>query len=211
MAIWFMYTVKDCWDWTVEKIPRAPWNTSLSNEKKSLKIHKWYLWDLVVPDTDIIISSNSWFETHQERVEGKPVDLMDITNEKVIQLLESWQWMQSEEWILFDIFGLQWMVALFDYYFSWTPIKKLHDLLLPINSKYLKLMHNFPDWILAEMNNNISGSPFVAHNILEKSNWDIHFIDTDHRPLDPQHPLNLLWNWITKKALKDIRIKRNDK
>jgi hypothetical protein len=45
---------------------------------------------------------------------------------------------------------------------------------------------------------------------LEDEKGDIHFIDTDYRPLDVFHPLNMIWNWITQKALKDVKQIRLD-
>jgi hypothetical protein len=35
-------------------------------------------------------------------------------------------------------------------------------------------------------------NPFIAYNILEDEKGDIHFIDTDYRPLDVFHPLNMI-------------------
>jgi hypothetical protein len=74
----------------------------------------------------------------------------------------------------------------------------------------LKAIHEFPEWLLQEMNNQ-NWNPFLAHNMIEDKEWVIHFIDTDHRPLDPMHPLNLVGNWITQKALKDINNQRSKK
>lgn len=219
---WFMYEVIDKGDWTVEKKPRKSEVTSSEREEESLKIHKKYLWDLIVPDTDIYLanwSENGDFEVHQEKIiKWTPVDLINTTNEKVFQLLESWKEMQRENNILFDIFGMKWMIDLFNYYYSWTPIKTINDLLLPANAEYLKMMHNFPVWLLDKMNKS-NWNPFLAHNILEDSKWDIHFIDTDYRSLDFKDllkwdrnvPLNKVWDWITKKALKDLSKNRYNK
>ncbi len=212
-VIWngFMYTVIDKWDWTVEKIPRKAWNTSSEKEKSSFELHKKYLWDLIVPDTDIfipkkkIISSSDNFEVYQDKIiRWNPVDLINTTNEKVIELLASWSEMQKDNKVLFDVFWLEWMVQLFEHYFKWTPIKSFNDLFLPANAKYLKIMHNFPLWLLEEMHLK-ELNPFIAYNILEDEKWDIHFIDTDYRPLDVFHPLNHIWNWITQKALRDVK------
>jgi hypothetical protein len=37
------------------------------------------------------------------------------------------------------------MVNLFNYYFKNSPIKKINDFFLPINQKYLKAIHEFPE------------------------------------------------------------------
>lgn len=198
-----MYSVNDKKDWTVEKIPRAPWNTSAENEANSYKIHKNYLW-ILVPETEIYKWSRESFSVHQEIIKWTPVDLsVDFTKEEVMKLLNSGATMQQNHKVLFDVFWMQWMIRLFNYYFAWTPIKNMSDLLLPVNAKYLRIIHNLPETVLPEMNNE-NGSPFIAHNILKDNDWKLHFIDTDHRPLDPLHPLNLVWNWITQKALKDL-------
>ncbi|MDD2907029.1 MAG: hypothetical protein PHH98_00150 [Candidatus Gracilibacteria bacterium] len=97
------------------------------------------------------------------------------------------------------------MINLFNYYFSGTKIKNFSDLLLPVNAKYLKLIHNLPPEVLFSMNNDIGTNPFIAYNILRDQDGKLHFIDTDYRPLDVFHPLNMLGNWITKKALNDVR------
>lgn len=200
---WFMYSVSDKDDWTVEKIPRAPWNTSAENETKSLKLHKQYI-GILVPETEIYKWSSEKFSVHQEIIEWIPVNLaVDFTKDEVMKLLTSWSNMQQNHKVLFDIFWMQWMIRLFNYYFAWTSIKNFSDLLLPVNAKYLRLMHNLPETILPEMNKE-DWSPFIAHNILKDKDWELHFIDTDHRPLDSFHPLNLVWNWITKKALNDL-------
>jgi hypothetical protein len=84
---WFMYTVIDKNDWTVEKIPRAPWNTSLENEMNSIKLHKQYL-GVFVPETEIFKWNNDSFFVNQKFIVWTPVDLeLDFTNEKIIKLL----------------------------------------------------------------------------------------------------------------------------
>ena len=80
-------------------------------------------------------------------------------------------------------------------------------------------MYNFPVWLLDEMNKS-EENPFLAHNILEDEEWNIKFIDTDYRPLDFKQwiksnknisiwinnvALNKVGDWITKKALADIK------
>lgn len=47
--------------------------------------------------------------------------------------------------------------------------------------------------------------PFLAYNMLEDENWKIRFVDTDNRLLNILHPLNLIWNWMTKKALREVK------
>lgn len=203
---WFMYDVSINWDSEVLKTPRAPWNTSIENERLSVVLHNSYLWDYV-PDTKIISSDTHWFLTHQELVNWwNHIDLaIESTKQDVIDLLEKWVRMQKEQKILFDIFWMQWMINLFNYYFKWTNIKKFSDLLLPANAKYLQLMHNLPPEALIQMNSDIKSKPFVAYNILRDDKWILRFIDTDYRPLDIFHPLNLVGNWITEKALRDIK------
>lgn len=203
---WFMYDVTDSGSNKVVKIPRAPWNTSISNEELSVAIHKSYLWESIVPDTQIVLSDSHWFLTHQELVKWwQAIDLtQEITKQDVKELLENWAKMQSEQGILFDVFWLQWMINLFNFYFSWSPIKKMSDLFLPANAKYLQMIHNLPPEILMQMNSDTVSSPFIAYNILRDENWKLHFIDTDYRPLDVFHPLNLVWSWITQKALRDV-------
>ncbi len=206
---WFMYTVSDKDDWTVEKKPRAAWNTSAINEINSYNLHKKYLW-IIVPETEIYKWNRDNFSVHQEKVEWTPVDLsVDFNKTEIMNLLNSGANMQQNHRVLFDVFWMQWMIRLFNHYFANTPIKNMSDLLLPVNAKYLRIIHNLPENVLSEMNNDIEWSPFIAHNILKDDKWEIHFIDTDNRPLDPLHPLNLVWNWITQKALNDLKNKKD--
>lgn len=206
---WFMYTVSDKNDWTVEKLPRAARNTSAENEDSSYKLHKKYLW-IIVPETEIYKWNSDNFSVHQEIVDWTPVDLaVDFNKTEIMNLLNSGANMQQNHRVLFDIFWMQWMIRLFNHYFANTPIKNMSDLLLPVNAKYLRIIHNLPENVLSEMNSDSDWSPFIAHNILKDDKWEIHFIDTDHRPLDPLHPLNLVWNWITQKALNDLGNKKD--
>lgn len=206
---WFMYTVNDKNDWTVEKTPRAAWNTSADNEANSYKLHKNYLW-IIVPETEIYKWNREDFSLHQEKIVWNPIDLaVEFTKEEIIKLLEWWANMQQNHRVLFDVFWMQWMIRLFNHYFANTHIKSMSDLLLPVNAKYLRIIHNLPESVLPEMNNDIEWSPFIAHNILKDDKWELHFIDTDHRPLDAFHPLNLVWNWITSKALNDLKNKKD--
>jgi len=202
-----MYDVENMWDWTVKKIPRTTRHTSAIHELVSLHRHKDNL-GLYIPETEIYKWPEAGFEVHQELVEWTPVDLaVEMTNEQIRKLLDWWREMQNREWVLFDIFWIQWMIKLFNYYFQWTGIKKMSDLLLPANAKYLRMMHNFPERDLVELNKKW-WNPFIAHNIIKEADWNMKFIDTDNRPLDPFHPLNLVWNWITQKALKDLQNKK---
>lgn len=201
---WFMYSVSDEEDWTVKKVLRAPLNTSAQREKSSLELHKTYLWDIIVPETEIYELKSGDFEVHQKKIEGTPLVLTDLTSDNVRKILELGALMQKEHRVLFDIFWMQWMIQLFNYYFWWTPIKELSDFLLPANAKYLHLMHNFPEGLLREMNE-ATWNPFVAHNILQDSEGKLHFIDTDYRPLKLICPLNIIGNWITQKALADLK------
>ncbi|MDP2395721.1 MAG: hypothetical protein Q8S84_01355 [bacterium] len=47
------------------------------------------------------------------------------------------------------------MIRLFNHYFANTHIKSMSDLLLPVNAKYLRIIHNLPESVLPEMNNDI--------------------------------------------------------
>lgn len=202
---WFMYDVSISW-WEVIKTPRAPWNTSIEAENFSTLIHKSYLWNYV-PETQISLSKSHWFLTNQELINWwNHIDLaIESTKQDVIDLLEKWAIMQKEQNILFDIFWMQWMINLFNFYFKWTNIKKFSDILLPANARYLQLIHNLPPEVLIQMNNDIESKPFIAYNLLRDEEWKLRFIDTDYRPLDIFHPLNLVGNWITQKALSDIK------
>jgi hypothetical protein len=115
--------------------------------------------------------------------------------------------MQAKEKIFFDIFWLKWMIRLFNYYFEWTFLKTIYDKSIPLWSLYLEKVHKLPKWKFEEMNlpENNNWPVFVAHNMIEENDWNIKFVDTDNRPLDLFHPLNIIWNWITKKALRDIK------
>jgi len=199
-------------DGRVIKVPRTLKHTDWEQEAKSLKIHKDHLWDSI-PDTDIDIDNDkSWrFETHQDLIQGTPVNLATTTNQQVLDLLEAGATMQEEEKILFDVFGLEWMVRLFSHYFDGSPLWFLNDVTLPINMEYLKGIHNFPPELLQQLKEK-DWEPFIAHNIIEWVDGKIHFIDTDHRPLTllgKPNPLNHVWRWITAKALKDLERKRN--
>ncbi|MDP2090146.1 MAG: hypothetical protein Q8K30_00985 [Candidatus Gracilibacteria bacterium] len=204
-----MYTVNDKNDGTVEKTPRAAGNTSADNEANSYKLHKNYL-GIIVPETEIYKGNREDFSLHQEKIVGNPIDLaVEFTKEEIIKLLEGGANMQQNHRVLFDVFGMQGMIRLFNHYFANTHIKSMSDLLLPVNAKYLRIIHNLPESVLPEMNNDIEGSPFIAHNILKDDKGELHFIDTDHRPLDAFHPLNLVGNWITSKALNDLKNKKD--
>ncbi len=203
----FMYEVVVKEDGTVQKVPRTLAHTDWSKEERSATIHREYLWDTVVPETELWMPWDGRFETHQEFVEWTPVNLDTTTNQQVLDLLEAWASMQEKEKILFDVFGLEWMVRLFNHYFEWSSLGWLNDVLLPINMTYLDKVHNFPPELLRQLKEK-QWEPFIAHNILEWPNWEVHFIDTDHRPLTllwKPNPLNRVWAWITKKALADLK------
>ena len=203
---WFMYKVFDNEDGTVQKIPWNTEKTSLEKEETSFNIHKKYLWDYI-PDTDFIDKWNGLFELKQEFISWKPVDIIDFTNEEVIKILNSWLTMQEKNKIFFDIFWLEWMIRLFNYYYWWTILKTLYDKSIPLGSLYLEKVHKLPKWKFEEMNleKNNKWNPFVAHNMIIDDDWNIRFIDTDNRPLNAFQPLNMIWNWITKKALHEVK------
>ena len=203
---WFMYEVFDNSDWTVQKIPRNPWKTSIEKEQGSFNIHKKYLWNSL-PETKFINKWDWLFELKQEYIDWKPVDILENTKDDVLNILENWLSMQAKEKIFFDIFWLKWMIRLFNYYFEWTFLKTIYDKSIPLWSLYLEKVHKLPKWKFEEMNlvENNNWPVFAAHNMLEDENWNIRFVDTDNRPIDIFHPLNMIWNWITKKALKDVK------
>lgn len=205
---WFMYTIKVNDDLTVTKTPRTLAHTNWYNEDVSLKIHKDYLWKDIVAETDIhtapLLTS---FETHQEFILWTPINLETTTNQAVFDLLEAGASMQEKEKILFDVFGLEWMIRLFNHYFGDRLLWNMNDMFLPLNAQYLNLVHNFPPELLKKLKEK-EGDPFIAHNILEGKDGSIHCVDTDYRPLDiwsGLNPLNHIGAWITKKALDDLK------
>lgn len=200
----FVYNVYDGDNQTVIKIPRTT-RYKKEVEENSYDTHKKYLW-MHVAESNFIDHGNT-YRVIQEKIEWNPIDLINITNSKVNKILEQWNNMQNVENILFDIFWLAWMVRLFNHYFDWKSLKALWDLCLPMNAQILKYFYNFPPELLVEMNQQ-NWNPFIAHNLLEDKNWNIILIDTDFRPLDINHPLNLAGNWITQKALQDIKSQR---
>ena len=202
---WFMYDVytHPYLKYKVLKIPNDPKSTSISDEKESYELYKKYLWDNVA-ETEFIDKGNWDFEVIQELVKWKPIDLADSINKDVFEILEKWNNMQEKHKIFFDIFWLEWMIILFNYYYKDTYLKKISDFSLSIASFYLERVHKLPKWKLKELNER-TWNPFVANNILRNENGVIKIVDTDNRPLNILNPLNLLWNWITKKALKDIK------
>lgn len=201
---WFLHNTYSDEQWAVIKIPKTTRWTSYEKEARGRDIHWEYLWGFLA-ETQIETASEHGYTITQEEIIGTPTDIMNSTSEQINTLLEKGMTMQSQEWILFDVFWMESMVALFNHYFKWTYIKRLSDLLLPVNAQYLKLMHNFKPQDLYKMNNQDINIPFVSHNILkEDGTWDIKFIDTDYRPLQWNKPLNLVGNWITQKALTDI-------
>jgi hypothetical protein len=203
-----MYEVVSSWNWLVIKTPRNPKRTTLEKERASYDLHKSYLWDFV-PDTEFIKDWNGFFVEQTEIIWAKAVDLaVEWTKEDVRKLLEAWAKMQRENWVLFDIFGVEGMIILFNYFYSWTPLKKVSDFFLPFNARYLQFAHKLPPEVLKSMNDDTTTPPFTAHNILRWEKWLVHFVDTDYRPLNIRNPLNLAWNWITSKALKDLENKR---
>jgi hypothetical protein len=197
----FMYDVDTSGTEKVVKIPRSN-RVRKQQEQTSYEVHKIFLWD-TVPDTKFFDDENTWFKVEQDKVYWEPVNILQDSSKKLYDILKLWQTMQEKQKILFDIFWMQWMIALFNYFFAETNFKKFNDLFLPLSEKYLKAVHNFPPWVLAEMNQ-VKGSPFIAHNLLKDSDGNYHFIDTDYRPIDIRHPLNVLWDWITKKALQEV-------
>lgn len=203
---WFNYEVFSNWDWTVTKIPRRKEINKIENEKKSYKIHKKELWDFLAKSE--LISNQTWKYVEkviQEEIKNaKIINLRDNTNEKVKEILELWNNLQEKHKILFDIFWLEWMIALFNYYFEWTLIKKISDITLPINSIFLEKTKWLPKWYLKELNK-LKKPPFLAYNLLENEDWEVFLVDTDYRPLSILNPLNLVWKWITNKALKDLK------
>jgi hypothetical protein len=210
----FWYTVT--WNWNkVIKTPRNQLSRILNDEKEALKTHQDYLWESI-PSTEFK-QTKGWYEVHQDFIRWNPVDLMTTTNDKVFELLDAWISMQEKEKILFDVFGLEWMVRLFNYYFSDTYLWKAKDISLPIAASILQLIHHFPKEKLEELNNDKT-SPFIVPNIIEEDNWNVKFVDIEHRELiSPRsisslkkYPLNLLWAWITKKALTDVQRRRKE-
>ena len=185
----------------VVKIPRSN-RVQKVQEEISYKVHRTFLWD-IVPDTEFFDDPNTKFRVEQKKIDWTPVDIISDSSNELHEILKLWQTMQDKQKILFDIFWMQGMIALFNYFFAGTYFKKMNDSLLPLSEKYLKTIHNFPAWILVQMNQ-VQWAPFIAHNLLKDKAGKYHFIDTDYRPLDIRHPLNLLWDWITKKALKEI-------
>ncbi len=212
----FWYIVAWNEDWRVTKTPRNQSSRILDDEKKALKIHQDYLWKFI-PDTKFQ-KTEDWYEVHQDYIEWNPVDLMTTTNDKVFELLNAWIIMQEKEKILFDVFWLEWMVRLFNYYFSDTYLWKAKDIVLPLAGSILQLINNFPKEKLEVLNNDTT-SPFIVSNIIEKYNWDVKFVDIEQRELSlpksfssfKKYPLNLLWAWITKKALADVQKSRENR
>lgn len=202
---WFAHEVYETTDGRVIKIPRDPKNTSIANEQKSLDIHSSFVGEFI-PDTKILKDEGYWFIINQKLViDWNPVDLLEEwVQDDVKRLLEWWTRMQKNHSILFDVFWMHGMIRLFNYYFNWTIIKKLSDILLPMNAKYLELVHKVSPDLLYELNKDNGIHPFFAYNILRDKEWKLHFIDTEYRPIDIFHPLNMFWNWITQKALNEI-------
>lgn len=199
----FVYDVYDWEDQTVIKIPRTS-RYRKEVEENSYQIHKQYLW-MWVAESNYVRHENT-YRVIQEKIEWNPIDLMNTTNNKVNKILEHGKNMQNAENILFDVFWLAWMIRLFNHYYEWKWLKAFWDICLPINKIILDYFYNFPPKLLAEMNEQ-TWNPFIAHNLLEDKDWNMRLIDTDFRPLDKKHPLNLAGNWITQKALDDIKKK----
>jgi hypothetical protein len=203
---WFNYQVFSNEDWTVTKIPRKVENNKLDTEKKSYGIHKEHLGTFLAKSE--FIGDETWKYVEkvlQEEIKNaKVIDLRNTTNKVVIKLLELWSNMQEKEKILFDIFWLEWMISLFNYYFEWTILKKISDTFLPINSIILEKTKWLPVWYLKELNEK-EKAPFLAYNLLENENWEVFLIDTDYRPLTFLNPINIVWKWITNKALKSLQ------
>jgi hypothetical protein len=195
-----VYEVYDKQDQSVIKIPRSKIYRKNIEEDSYLLHQKYLKWS--VAQSDFIESWDS-YNIIQEKINGNPVDLHNITNQKIHKILEQWQDMQKAENILFDIFWLEWMIQLFNYYFDEKALKSLWDLCIPMNAWILNYFYNFPPELLKQMNQN-KWNPFIAHNLLEDKDWNITLIDTDFRPLDIKHPLNMVGDWITQKAIDDI-------
>jgi len=211
----FWYTVRKNGK-NVIKTPRNMSTRNLWDEKTALETHQKHL-DQFIPDTSFKWDKSA-YEVHQEFIEWDPVNLMNSTNDKVFELLDTWISMQEREKILFDIFWLEWMVRLFNYYYWDTLLGKTNNFALPLSWRFLQMLHNFPYSKIKALNDDHS-SPFVSENILEDKEWNVSFVDIEHRWLSKpknfaalkKYPLNLLWAWITKKALKDIMWQRNKK
>jgi len=198
----------------VVKLPRNENTRILASEIAGLEAHETHMWDFI-PNTTFT-ETDEWYNVSQEFIAWEAVDLMETTNNKVFELLESWATMQEKEWILFDVFWLEWMVRLFNYYYGDTLLGKTNNFLLPLSWRFLQILHNFPYETIKQLNKDTS-SPFISENILENSSWNVKFVDIEHRSLQKpksikelkKYPLNLLWAWITKKALKDLMKNRN--
>ena len=205
--IWegFNYEVFDIWDWKVKKRPRT--ENNLKIEQNSFDIHKKYLWDFL-PDTEFIWEDWKIKEVIQTKVKwAEIIDLNSMTDDvknQVNELLSRGLSMQEKHKILFDIFWMEWMIALFNHYFKNSTLKKISDFTLPFNSKVLEAIKKIPSEMMINLNNKEDNNPFLAYNLLKDIDWKVHFIDTDYRKVNIFHPLNFVWNLITKKALKDL-------
>ena len=204
---WFTHTVKiNPQTWEVIKTPRTLNFKDPKAERASSWLHASFLWTELIPETDVFLKSRWDFEVHQEYVSWfNPVDLeKEFMRDDVQRVLESWAAYQKETWNLFDIFGLQWMIALFQYYFPEGSLMRT-GANLPINSLYLDKIHNFPQSDLEALKAQEVTSPFTAHNLWRNENGTLKFIDLDHRPINILNPLNKVWAWITEKALTDLK------
>lgn len=206
VSTWFTHTVEiNPQTWEVIKTPRTPRFKDLDWEKNSPRLHRNFLWDRTIPETDVHITWDE-FKIHQEYVSWfNAVDLeKEFMRDDVQRILEAWAAYQKETWNLFDIFGLQWMIALFQYYFPEGSLMRA-GANLHISSVYLDKVHNFPQSDLEALKAQEVTSPFTAHNLWRDKNWKLKFIDLDHRPINIRNPLNKVWAWITEKALSDLK------
>ena len=198
-----METVIDMGNGTVTKTPRNPWITSVEAERESLKRHQ-DLNNILVPDWEI--REIHWgFQYHQEKVEGKAVNLLtDITKEELIAIIEDCEHLKSQNMLL-DLFGIQWLMNLFKHYENGTFLWNFTDLCsdLRINSAYLKLRHKLPMDEFTEMRYNDTNK-FVAHNLLRNEEWKLVLVDTDNRPTWFPNLLNSQWERMTRIALDDL-------
>jgi len=207
----FLYTVKvDEEAWIIVKTPRSTLHTSAEHEKTWLNKHNQYMSNFI-PDTDVVLT-DTWFQLQQEYIDWKPVDLRTNMNPDVWKLIEAGQDLQAQERILFDVFGIEWMVRLFNYYFEkGDMLREINEAALPLNAQYLQMMHNFPPELLKQLNTENNKNPFIAYNIRETEDGRVYYTEANNRDLSVSrltskvNPLNRVWAWITRRAMQDLQ------
>jgi hypothetical protein len=207
MWSWFLYTVEKWDDNTVIKTARNN-STSIADEQNSLTRHKDFLQNYVV-EWDFYMPKYWRLESHQEFIDGSPVDLQkEYSRSDVQDILARWKDMQDTSGYLFDLFWLKGLVNIFNYLHDWG-FWKISKLGLPISARLLEQEYNFPKELLYKMDSDTQSSPFIAYNLLRSTDDKLLCIDTDNRPIDIMHPLNILWRVYTQKILEELEKNKN--